>query len=120
MGGRVPPVPVESVVGPDGSILWQAAPEAAQIVEPQVAAAANDILQDVVLYGTGTAANIGRPQIGKTGTDDNHDNAWFVGAVPQLAAAVWVGFHEGQIPMEPPAPASPSSAGRGRHRSGAC
>ena len=40
-------------------------------------------------------------QIGKTGTDDNHDNAWFVGAVPQLAAAVWVGFHEGN-PMEPP------------------
>ena len=26
--------------------------------------------------------NIGRPQIGKTGTDDNHDNAWFVGAGP--------------------------------------
>ena len=102
-GGRhVEPVPVESVVGPDGSILWQADPEPTQVVDPQVAAAANDILQDVVLYGTGTAANLGRPQIGKTGTDDNHDNAWFVGAVPQLSAAVWVGFHEGQIPMEPP------------------
>jgi penicillin-binding protein 1A len=101
-GRRVEPVPVESVVGPDGSILWQASPDPQQVVEPQVAAAANDILQDVVLYGTGTAANLGRPQIGKTGTDDNHDNAWFVGAVPQLSTAVWVGFHEGQIPMEPP------------------
>jgi penicillin-binding protein 1A len=101
-GRRVAPVPVESVVGPDGTILWQADPRPEQVVDPQVAAAANDILQDVVLYGTGTAANIGRPQIGKTGTDDNHDNAWFVGAVPQLSAAVWVGFHEGQIPMEPP------------------
>ena len=101
-GKRVAPVPVESVVGPDGSILWQADPKPQQVVDPQVAAAADDILQDVVLYGTGTAANIGRPQIGKTGTDDNHDNAWFVGAVPQLSAAVWVGFHEGQIPMEPP------------------
>jgi penicillin-binding protein 1A len=102
-GGRhVNPVPVESVVAPDGSILWQASPQPNQVVDPQVAAAANDILQDVVLYGTGTAANLGRPQIGKTGTDDNHDNAWFVGAVPQLSAAVWVGFHQGQIPMEPP------------------
>jgi len=101
-GKRVDPVPVESVVGPDGSILWQADPKPDQVVDPQVAAAADDILQDVVLYGTGTAANIGRPQIGKTGTDDNHDNAWFVGAVPQLSAAVWVGFHEGQVPMEPP------------------
>jgi penicillin-binding protein 1A len=102
-GGRhVDPVPVESVVAPDGKILWQASPEPTQVVSPEVAAAANDILQDVVLQGTGTAANLGRPQIGKTGTDDNHDNAWFVGAVPQLSAAVWVGYHEGQIPMEPP------------------
>jgi penicillin-binding protein 1A len=102
-GGRhTDPVPVESVVAPDGTILWQASPQPTQVVDPQVAAAANDILQDVVLYGTGTAANLGRPQIGKTGTDDNHDNAWFVGAVPQLSAAVWVGFHQGQIPMEPP------------------
>jgi penicillin-binding protein 1A len=102
-GGRhVDPVPVESIVGPDGSIVWQAAPQPTQVIAPPVAAAANDILHDVVLYGTGTAANLGRPQIGKTGTDDNHDNAWFVGAVPQLSAAVWVGFHEGQIPMEPP------------------
>jgi penicillin-binding protein 1A len=101
-GRRIDPVPVESIVAPDGTILWQASPTPTQVVDPPVAAAANDILQDVVLYGTGTAANIGRPQIGKTGTDDNHDNAWFVGAVPQLSAAVWVGFHEGQIAMEPP------------------
>jgi membrane peptidoglycan carboxypeptidase len=102
-GGRhVDPVPVESIVGPDGAIVWQANPQPSQVIAPPVAAAANDILHDVVLYGTGVAANLGRPQIGKTGTDDNHDNAWFVGAVPQLSAAVWVGFHEGQIPMEPP------------------
>lgn len=101
-GKRVDPVPVLSVTDPQGNVLWQANPRPQQVVDPQVAAAADDILQDVVLYGTGTEANIGRPQIGKTGTDDNHDNAWFVGGVPQLVAAVWVGFHEGQIPMEPP------------------
>jgi penicillin-binding protein 1A len=101
-GKRVDPVPVISVIGPDGALLWQADPEPQQAIDPQVAAAANDVLQDVVLYGTGAAANIGRPQIGKTGTDDNHDNAWFVGAVPQLSAAVWIGFHQGQVPMEPP------------------
>ena len=102
-GGRhVDPVPVVTVSDADGNVLWQADPRPQQVVDPQIAAVADDILQDVVLYGTGTAANIGRPQIGKTGTDDNHDNAWFIGAVPQLAAAVWVGFHQGQIPMEPP------------------
>lgn len=102
-GGRyVHPVPVMSVVDAEGEVLWQAQPRVEQVVAPEVAAAATDILQEAVQYGTGTAANIGRPQIGKTGTDDDHDNAWFVGAVPQLSAAVWVGFHEGQISMEPP------------------
>ncbi len=73
-----------------------------QVVDPEVATVANDILQEAVSYGTGRSAIIGRPQIGKTGTGDTHTNAWFVGAIPQLTAAVWVGFHEGLIPMEPP------------------
>ncbi|HAC63262.1 MAG TPA: penicillin-binding protein, partial [Cyanothece sp. UBA12306] len=41
--------------------------------------------------GTGRAANIGRPAAGKTGTTDSERNVWFVGYVPQLATAVWVG-----------------------------
>jgi penicillin-binding protein 1A len=101
-GRRVDPVPAVTITDANGKLLWQPDPRPEQVVSPDVASAADGILQDVVLYGTGTAANIGRPQIGKTGTDDNHDNAWFVGSVPQLTAAVWVGFHQGQIPMEPP------------------
>jgi penicillin-binding protein 1A len=101
-GKRVTPTPVVTITDAAGEVIWQADPEPQQVLSAPVAAAANDILQDAVLYGTGSAANIDRPQIGKTGTDDQHDNAWFVGAVPQLSAAVWVGFHEGQIPMEPP------------------
>ena len=101
-GRRVDPVPVLSVTEANGDLLWQANPVITQVVDPKIASAATDILRDVVLYGTGTAANIGRPQIGKTGTDDDHNNAWFVGAIPQLAAAVWVGYHQGQVSMEPP------------------
>jgi penicillin-binding protein 1A len=52
-----------------------------------------------VRSGTGVGANIGRPQFGKTGTGQNASDAWFVGAVPQLVTAVWVGFPQGQIPM---------------------
>ncbi len=101
-GRRADPIPVMSVADANGDLIWQANPAPQQVIDTKVASAAADILQDVVLYGTGTAANIGRPQIGKTGTDDHHDNAWFVGAIPQLTAAVWVGYHRGQIPMEPP------------------
>jgi penicillin-binding protein 1A len=101
-GAHIDPVPVVSVTDAQGGTLWQARPHPKQVLEPQVASAAADILQDAVSYGTGRSAIIGRPQLGKTGTADTHTNAWFVGAIPQLTAAVWIGFHEGLIPMEPP------------------
>jgi membrane peptidoglycan carboxypeptidase len=44
-------------------------------------------------------ANIGRPAGGKTGTTENHADAWFCGITPTLAAAVWVGFPQAEIPM---------------------
>jgi len=58
-------------------------------------------LQGVVDHGTGTAAMLpGRPVAGKTGTSQEYTNAWFCGFVPQLATCVWVGYLEGNIPME--------------------
>ncbi|MEO8476399.1 MAG: transglycosylase domain-containing protein [Actinomycetota bacterium] len=101
-GQHVNPVPVIRVADSKGTVLWEANPKPKQVVDPQVASVADQILQKVVLYGTGTSANIGRPQIGKTGTADTYTNAWFVGSLPQLTAAVWVGFARGAIPMEPP------------------
>lgn len=101
-GQRVNPIPAISITDAQGNLVWQAAPKPKQVVDPAIASAADQILQKVVLYGTGTAANIGRPQIGKTGTGQNYSDAWFVGAIPQLVAAVWVGFPQGQVSMQPP------------------
>jgi len=101
-GSRVAPTPVESITDPDGTVLYQARPNPKQVVSPAIVTVADGILQKVVLYGTGAAANIGRPQIGKTGTAQNYSDAWFVGAIPQLVAAVWVGFPQGQVPMASP------------------
>ena len=58
----------------------------------------NGALQRVVGEGTGRAAGIGRPVAGKTGTTEENADAWFVGYVPQVATAVWVG-HEPAQPM---------------------
>jgi penicillin-binding protein 1A len=101
-GLRTSPVPVSRITDARGTVLWKANAEPERVLDPQVASTANDILNDVVLYGTGTAANIGRPQIGKTGTAMDHSDAWFVGAIPQMVAAIWVGYPKGQIRMEPP------------------
>ncbi len=53
---------------------------------------ATKILEDNVAGGTGTHAQIGCPQGGKTGTTDHNIDAWFVGFTPRMATAVWVGF----------------------------
>ncbi len=98
-GQHVQPTPVESVTAADGTVLYVAAAKPKPAVDAAIAAEAVDILSGVVSSGTGTAANIGRPQFGKTGTAQNASDAWFVGAIPQMAVAVWVGFPQGQIPM---------------------
>jgi membrane peptidoglycan carboxypeptidase len=36
---------------------------------------------------------------GKTGTTENYGDAWFVGYIPQMVVAVWVGYPDKLIPM---------------------
>ena len=57
-------------------------------------------LENVIRYGTGTSANIGRPAAGKTGTAQDYVDAWFCGYVPRLATCVWIGYPRGEIPLE--------------------
>jgi penicillin-binding protein 1A len=99
VGQHVQPTPAITITGSDGELIYQAMPRPEQVVDPAIASEAVDILEGVVSSGTGSGANIGRPQFGKTGTAQNASDAWFVGAIPQLATAVWVGFPQGQIPM---------------------
>ncbi|MCI0633021.1 MAG: transglycosylase domain-containing protein [Actinobacteria bacterium] len=99
LGSHVQPTPVVRITDSDGRVIFQAKPNPDQVVTAEISSEAVDILKGVVSSGTGTGANIGRPQFGKTGTAQNASDAWFVGAVPQLATAVWVGFPQGQVPM---------------------
>lgn len=53
----------------------------------------NELLEEVVLNGTGVGASIdGIVTAGKTGTTDNNYDKWFVGYTPYYTAAVWVGY----------------------------
>jgi penicillin-binding protein 1A len=70
-----------------------------EVLTPDVAALVTSALQGVIDHGTGTAANIGRPAAGKTGTAQNYQDAWFCGYTPQLVTCVWLGFPQGEIPM---------------------
>jgi penicillin-binding protein 1A len=64
------------------------------------AAIEDQMLQGVVRYGTGTAAQLPGWQVaGKTGTTEDYGDAWFVGFTPDMVTAVWVGYPNKLIPM---------------------
>jgi penicillin-binding protein 1A len=75
-------------------------PQRKRVLSEGVAWQVTQVLQQNVYGGTGVAAYFGRPAAGKTGTTENHADAWFSGYVPQLQATVWVGYPRGEIPME--------------------
>ncbi|NIA24108.1 MAG: PASTA domain-containing protein [Gammaproteobacteria bacterium] len=94
------PYLIERIEGPNGTVLYQHENQRMQVVDPAIIAAARRPLTRVPTgSGTAPAANIGRPQGGKTGTHQNYTDAWFVGFVPQYATAVWVGYPDFQYPM---------------------
>lgn len=74
-----------------GQVLLDNTPRPQLVLDPWAVATLNDVMQGVIQRGTGTAAQIGRPAAGKTGTTSSERDIWFVGYVPQLSVAVWVG-----------------------------
>jgi penicillin-binding protein 1B len=89
---------VEQVSEHAGRQIRQQNLETTQVFSPQSAYLVTSLLQGVVQRGTaapaqrmGLTANIA----GKTGTTDDHRDAWFVGYTPDLVVGVWVGFDGG-------------------------
>ncbi|MCX7723816.1 MAG: PBP1A family penicillin-binding protein [Thermodesulfovibrio sp.] len=93
-GKRIKPIAIKYVTDASGKILFQNEPEVQEVISPEVSAIITEMLKDVVIYGTGTRANIGRPVAGKTGTSNDFKDAWFIGYTPQLVAGVWVGYDD--------------------------
>ncbi|HET6351225.1 MAG TPA: PBP1A family penicillin-binding protein [Coriobacteriia bacterium] len=98
-GQRPTPYGVAKVTGPDGTVLLEAEPKGTRAIKADVAYLTTDILKGVIKRGTGTAAQIGRPAAGKTGTTQQYRDAWFVGYTPDLTCAVWVGHPDSQREM---------------------
>lgn len=91
-GRYAAPVLVERVEDGHGTTLYTASREPEQRVRPTVAARTTAVLQEVVRMGTGTSAQIdGWEPAGQSGGSQEHADEWFVGSVPGLTAAVWVG-----------------------------
>ncbi|MBD2626777.1 transglycosylase domain-containing protein [Trichormus variabilis] len=90
-GWQSPPTVIVRVTDSSGNVLLDNTPKPQRVLDPWASAAIIDVMQSVVTSGTGKGAAIGRPVAGKTGTTSSEKDIWFVGTVPQLTTAVWVG-----------------------------
>ena len=96
-GARSFPYIIESISTPDGRSVYRRTGGAPSPVYPQ---ALNGqmvrMMERVIERGTGRRAAIGRPAAGKTGTNQDNRDAWFVGFTPDLVAGVWLGDDHGK------------------------
>lgn len=91
--------PLVQMTNRQGKVIGNVASTGARVLDQNNADLVTYALQGVISYGTGTAASIGRPAAGKTGTAQSYVDAWFCGYTPQLATCVWMGYPKGEIPM---------------------
>lgn len=101
-GMYVEPVLVTKIVDADGEVVFEA-PKVEKRALPQTAAFyMQKLLEAGVRDGGGTSQTLGAGMYpgpfaanldmgGKTGTSNNHSDAWFVGVTPNLVGGAWVG-----------------------------
>jgi penicillin-binding protein 1A len=100
-GFMVQPYFIQRIVDDRGNPLGQANPvrageESLRVIDARNAFIMDSMLQDVTRYGTAArAGKLGRNDLaGKTGTTNEHVDAWFCGYSPALVGIAWVGFDQ--------------------------
>jgi penicillin-binding protein 1A len=98
-GFRVKPWFIERIEDNRGAPLYAAKPETAgvdaeRVLDERNAFLMTTLMRDVVRYGTAAhAMTLGRQDLaGKTGTTNDHIDAWFAGFMGRLVAISWIGF----------------------------
>ncbi len=100
-GYMIQPYFIQRIVDDRGNPLGQANPQRAgeeslRVIDARNAFIMDSMLQDVTRYGTaGRASRLGRQDLaGKTGTTNEHVDAWFCGYTPALVGISWVGYDQ--------------------------
>jgi penicillin-binding protein 1A len=99
-GRGVWPYGIVEIRDRDGHLLYRRTGSGpGEVMTPREAATMDQMMSEVLAYGTGKGAALGRPAAGKTGTTQEYRDAWFIGFTPDLIAGVWVGNDDGS-PMK--------------------
>ena len=107
------PVLVTRILDRDGNEIYTVEDDSKQVVPQRSAFLMQQMLMDGMREAGGTSQSMWRYVRpfqkdtdfgGKTGTSNNHSDAWFIGTIPQLVTGVWVGgeyrcihFRTGQL-----------------------
>ena len=98
--GVIPHVILEVKTTTGQVIYRRPAPALGQVVDPAHIGMMNRMMRETLVSGTARKSDLpGHPAAGKTGTTQDHRDAWFVGYTGQLVATVWVGNDDSQ-PMK--------------------
>jgi penicillin-binding protein 1A len=104
-GIRTAPLYVTRIEDSEGNVLAQFSAHSNEVISEESSFKMIDMMRAVVNEGTGTRLRSSRlfPTFytvdcaGKTGTTDNHSDAWFMGYTPDLVAGCWVGGEDRDI-----------------------
>ena len=99
-GYRIQPYIVSEIRDEKDQVLAQAQPvqagdESLLVIDPRNAYLMDSMLRDVTIYGTAARASATlkrRDLAGKTGTTNEHVDAWFCGYQHTVVGCSWVGF----------------------------
>ncbi|OGU81580.1 MAG: penicillin-binding protein [Stygiobacter sp. RIFOXYA12_FULL_38_9] len=96
------PISILQIEDKDGVVIEKFNTQANEAISEETAYIVTDMMRTVMDGGgTGTSArsvyNFQRPAAGKTGTNTNYADAWFIGFTPQITAGVWVGFDDQRV-----------------------
>lgn len=91
------PVVVTKIVDKDGNEVYVAPNETKQVMQYKSAFFMQQLLKAGITDGRGTSRSLSQYIIGdtdwggKTGTTNNHSDAWFMAVSPKLVVGAWVG-----------------------------
>ena len=100
-GVLMKPYDILRIVDREGNLLEQNRPQPREAIRADTAFVMTNLMQGVILRGTGAAAaSLDWPLGGKTGTTNDYTDAWFTGFDPRITVGVWVG-HDDKKPLGP-------------------
>lgn len=100
-GIRCAPLFVTRIEDNEGNVVAEFTPRMNEVISEESSYEMIDMMRGVIDNGTGrrlrATYELNGPIAGKTGTTNNNSDGWFVGYVPDLVTACWVGGEDRDI-----------------------